>query len=452
MPAETSSSGLFNLKTQAEITDFALSLCGTSRIRYVPEEKRWRVYDTFWDLVDEGWPYRYFNTMILPAIRNLPHDGDDAWRRWEKEMGQYTYQTNILKLLGARHQTPLSGFDVAPHLLNFRNGTYDLKALAFREPSPDDRLTVQLSYNYEPSAACPRWEKFLARILPPDIIRYLQTFFGVCLSGEVLQMFLFFWGHGKNGKSVLTRTVAELLGGYVSHMPSESLISWKNGGMRATPEIAALRGKRLAFSTEVEEGRLNETLVKNLCSTDEVRGRFLYRDYVVFRPTHKLVISGNNEPVIRGTDLGIWRRVKKIPFVQEISDAERVELNALVASHLEESSGIANWMLDGWKRYRTEGIVDPESVVETNRLYRLDQDFLQQYIQERCDAGPGMEARSSLLLQDFNCWLAGMGVERKWDSRTFAQRLRHKGYSDVRRAAGTAWAGLALKPGGGFAA
>lgn len=72
-----------------------------------------------------------------------------------------------------------------------------------------------------------------------------------------------------------------------------------------TPEIVALKNKRVVFINETREGaRLNEARVKYLTGNDTISGRGLHQDPINFRPTHKVVMRTNHKPVIRGVGQG----------------------------------------------------------------------------------------------------------------------------------------------------
>ena len=66
----------------------------------------------------------------------------------------------------------------------------------------------------------------------------------------------------------------------------------------------------------------NESLVKNITGGDELRARHSRENYINFSPTHTLWMFGNHKPRITGTDEGIWRRIKLIPFEYKIPDVE----------------------------------------------------------------------------------------------------------------------------------
>jgi putative DNA primase/helicase len=107
-------------------------------------------------------------------------------------------------------------------------------------------------------------------------------------------------------------------------------------------DVAELFGARLVTAVEVGEGkRFNESLVKSLTGSDTVRARFLYESAFQFKPQFKLFLAANHKPVIRGTDEGIWRRVRLIPFTVQIPKAEQDK--ELLAKLREELPGILAW-------------------------------------------------------------------------------------------------------------
>jgi len=75
---------------------------------------------------------------------------------------------------------------------------------------------------------------------------------------------------------------------------------------------------------ETSQGaRFDEAKLKDLTGGDTLTARFLHQEFFDFRPTHRLVIRGNHKPAINGTDDGIWRRLRLIPFTVSIPPAEQ---------------------------------------------------------------------------------------------------------------------------------
>ena len=85
------------------------------------------------------------------------------------------------------------------------------------------------------------------------------------------------------------------------------------------PEMAELKGKRLVVAAELEEGmRLNTSIVKQLCSTDEVSAEKKYKDPFKYVPTHTLVLYTNHLPKVGANDNGTWRNLLLFLLMQRL--------------------------------------------------------------------------------------------------------------------------------------
>ena len=79
--------------------------------------------------------------------------------------------------------------------------------------------------------------------------------------------------------------------------------------------MAQLRGARLVFASETDEGhRLAEARIKDLTGGEDIAARFMRGEWFSFVPTFTPWLATNHKPVIRGTDAAIWDRVGLIPF------------------------------------------------------------------------------------------------------------------------------------------
>ena len=153
-------------------------------------------------------------------------------------------------------------------------------------------------------------------------MQFIQRAAGYSLAGDVSEQVLFvLYGKGSNGKSTFLTGLMHTMGDDFAMQSPDGFLMAKQGETHPT-ERADLFGRRFVSSVEVEDGRrLNESLVKSLTGGDAIRARRMREDHWQFRPTHKLWIAANHKPVIRGTDRGIWRRVRLVPFVVTIPDA-----------------------------------------------------------------------------------------------------------------------------------
>ena len=82
-----------------------------------------------------------------------------------------------------------------------------------------------------------------------------------------------------------------------------------------------------------------------LTGSDTIAARFLYAEAFEFRPVMKIWLACNHKPEITGTDEGIWRRLRLIPFGVEIPPERRdPELQSKLRA---EASGILAWAVRG---------------------------------------------------------------------------------------------------------
>lgn len=323
----------------------------------------------------------------------------------------------------------LSAFDNDPILLGLSNGVLDLAKGVLLSVSPEVLVSKRCNVAYDPNAKCPRFEKFMMEVQPDaDIRAFLQRLAGYCLTGSVNeQRFAFFYGHGANGKSVFIELIAWVLGDYARKIATEMLMYHQRSPQGPSPDIVSLKGLRLAFVNETEEGRrLAEARVKDMTGGDTLSGRVPYgKADITFRPTHKLIMVGNHKPEITDTSFGMWRRVLLLPFDQTIPEPNRDP--GLLEKLKGEGSGILNWLLAGLREYRKHGLQTPEKIKAATAAYREEQDILGEWIGEKCETGAGCSEKKSLLYADYSVWATLNGHKPLAQGR-LTRRLNERGY------------------------
>jgi putative DNA primase/helicase len=126
--------------------------------------------------------------------------------------------------------------------------------------------------------------------------------------------------------------------------------------------------------------RLNEGLLKQLTGGSKITCRFLYADEFEYTPEFKIWIATNHKPVIRGTDVGIWRRIKLIPFEVNIPES-KVDKN-LKYKLRAEFPQILRWAVEGCRKWMRDGIKEPECVLEAVKEYKQEMDLLAGFIEQ----------------------------------------------------------------------
>ncbi|GHU81843.1 hypothetical protein FACS189468_5180 [Spirochaetia bacterium] len=334
--------------------------------------------------------------------------------------------------------------DTNPWILNVENGTVDLRTGELREHRQEDMITKIAHVTYDKNADCPIWRNFLMEIMNynAELIRFIQTAAGWAITGNTSEQSMFIlFGTGANGKSTFLNTIMNLLGDYAIATPTETFM--KKSGDQITNDIARLRGTRFVTTTEAEQGRrLSEPLIKQITGNDRMTARFLYGEFFSFVPTFKIFMATNHKPVIKGTDHGIWRRIKLIPFTNRIPE-EKQDKN-LEEKLMAEASGILNWLLEGAKRWTEERLKTPQIITSATDEYRGEMDVIGNFIRERCAQEPGASIRARELFKCYQDWCDDNN-EHACSERFLGLRLKELGLEQKRLADGRYWKGIMVK-------
>lgn len=355
--------------------------------------------------------------------------------------GRSSEAANKLGALSKRGEpyfaVPMEKLDADPFKINVSNGTIvvdrskkDEDIVSFKPHDPADFITKLAPVEYVPAALCPFYDAFLSRVQPRvDMRRFLHQWGGLSLTGDGSEQQLgFFYGKGSNGKSVLVEIWSYVAGDYGEVVPIETFID--QGKMRsagqATPDLAILPGVRMLRTSEPEKGsKLAEAMIKLVTGGEPIQARHLNRDFFKFRPQFKLTISGNYRPTISGTDEGIWRRMRLIPFDVTIPKEER-DIH-LPEKLRREASGILNRLLDGLRDWCDKGLSEPEDVTKATAEYRSTSDPLGRFLAVCVIPSEGDKVQSSVLHEVFEAWCKASG-EKAWTNRGLSMAMDERGY------------------------
>jgi putative DNA primase/helicase len=314
-------------------------------------------------------------------------------------------------------------------LLATPGGTVDLHTGLTRPARQEDYITritavatVPLD-EFDPDLDCPKWLEFLdqATTGDPGLVRFLQQWFGYCLTGDTREHALVFvYGSGKNGKSVFLNTLAGIMGDYAATAAMDTFTDNRND--RHLAFVAMLNGARLVCASETEAGRAwNETLLKRLTGGDPITANFMRQDPFTFTPQFKPTFIGNHKPRIKNVDDATKRRFNMVPFSYV---PQQVDQN-LEAKLRSEWPGILAWAIRGCIDWRTNGLVRPDVVSEATEKYFEAQDLFGQWLTECCEIVQDGKTAPAQLFQSWEAWCAenrtpsvNSAVFREWLERT----------------------------------
>jgi putative DNA primase/helicase len=364
--------------------------------------------------------------------------------------------------------------DTNPWLLTCTNGVLDLRTGVLREGRPGDHLLKYAPHEWKGiDEPCPAFESFLASALDGDpmmqedereqhrleVTAFIRRALGYGITGlSTEHMFLVFNGQGQNGKGVLVETLRYVLGPISGPIPAEMLLDQGRAATPSgpTPHIMALKGLRIAFASETDEGRrFSPGQVKWYSGGDTLKGRDLNaKDYIDFDPTHLLILLTNNLPHAPGDDFAFWQRLKLIPFqysfVAEPDPSKRNQKqrdDQLREKLKSEASGILAWLVRGCLEWQKQGLKPPQQVIGATEDYRLKEDTISQFVEECCDVKDGNEGNATDIYVIFSRWYkVNVSSKNSIKQKKFGEML-HKQYRKEKIGGTTRYFGLKLKEG-----
>jgi len=420
------------------------------RLRYVPAWRCWLVWDgRRWARDSTGQAARWMkaiarrltsDAMALESDRERAEAMKTA-RRGESSAGV----AGALTLASTEPGIVLTPdeLDADPYLLNCRNGVLDLRTGQLGPHDPGLLITRLAGADYHPAADGPEFTAFLQRVQPDEQMRqFLARLLGHALDGTVTSHVLpIFHGEGQNGKSTLTGAVMAALGDYAD-AADPGLLTARTFDAHPTG-VADLCGLRLAVLHETDAGRhLAEGTVKRLTGGDRLKARRMREDFWSFTPTHTFVMLTNHQPIITGTDEGIWRRIRLIPWDVVIPPGDRDE--QLPAKLAGELPAILAWLAAGYRDWASGGLGEPDQVARATAAYRGRSDALGRFIADACVLSPQFTAGSTDLYTAWSKWCANEG-EDPGSQTALAAALQNKGYDKTKDHSGRMrWKGIGL--------
>lgn len=165
----------------------------------------------------------------------------------------------------------------------------------------------------------------------------------------------------------------------------------------------------VATSEPNEGARLDEGIVKQMTggTENEIVARFLYGREFTFVPEFKIVMSTNYKPKITGTDNGIWRRVRLIPFNAQIGPEKKDP--KLPDKLRKEYPGILRWAVQGAVDWHQNGLPKCQVVDGASAEYRAEMDRLSQFEEDCIIRREGASIQASVLYSCYKAWCAEQG-------------------------------------------
>lgn len=379
-------------------------------IRFNVDNGRWMIWNGMYWQTDVYNRVKSFAELIAEDLkqRALITDIEEIQKaiyRNVKRILSSSGKTAMLKEAEHLPGIPVTNddFDKETYLINCESGIVNLRTGEVTEHDKDRMLSKFIPYKLTDEKPV-KWLQFLSDIFENDndVIDYVHQVSGYSLTGSMREQCMFILvGDGANGKSLFLELINQAAGSYGATSNVEILLEKRNQGANLG-DVARLNKIRNVVTDETKIGdKLNESAIKTMTSgIGKIVARFLYGNEFEFNPQFKIFMATNHKPVIRGTDHGIWRRLKIIPFNRVFTDEEQDK--DLVLKLKDELDGIFTWMVQGAKIWYQNGLREPGKLKEAVKEYRTEMDLIQRWIEEACDLNDNVREKAMDLFDNFS--------------------------------------------------
>lgn len=286
--------------------------------------------------------------------------------------------------------------------------------------------SVQLPVRYNEDSQCPEFEKFInASIAPDDRGRVWEILGYLMMSGNPLQRMFLLTGVGGNGKGVLLRVIASLLGrGNVANVPLHAFITDKFAPARLFGKLANACG-------DIDTTYIEQTgLIKQLAGEDLIDGERKYGQPFQFEFWGKSIFSANGIPSSADPSPGWTRRweVVDFPYRPEKPDTKlKARLNTD-----EELEGVAYRSILALRDLMARGtFAHGEAAAAVHRQFAQKSNKVLLWLSEDSYEDPTSWLERSMLVRRFRSWDAycnpagkGLGVHKFYEMLRGVEWLR----------------------------
>jgi len=304
----------------------------------------------------DGSLYHYEHGVYRPggeeAIEEVVADlFETVWNRFNEYAGHYA--TEAIRYFKAKSPRLWEPEEINPDVINTKNGLLDVSG-DFPElsgHSPRYLSQVQIPVDYDPSAECPAWEKFLSEVWPKDSMDMAwEVFAWMMTPWNAIQQAVILCGTGRNGKGRFIAGLTAFIG--PDNVTTKSLDEIEGDRFSR----AALYGMLGNICADIKGGRLvSSGAFKLITGGDRLTGEEKFKPPFQFKPFVKLLFSLNDPFKSDDTSYGFMRRLLGVPFPNKFleggTDEDLHKLDARLAAP-GELSGVLNRALMEMPRLR----------------------------------------------------------------------------------------------------
>jgi phage/plasmid-associated DNA primase len=227
-----------------------------------------------------------------------------------------------------------------------------------------------------------------------------------------------------------------ILGDYGCILPVACLTQKRVASNAAQSEIERTKGRRFALLQEPgNDETINIGYMKELSGGDMIQARGLFREPIEFRPQFTMVLTCNELPYG-----GTWRRIRAVPFLSKFVEkprkANEFPLDCEIEDNLKDVWGptLLSYLVHVCETMPRDAtskrfIPEPQIVLQQTNKYKMDNDPIAQYIDERITIVERrkVELKIATIFTDFRQWAIQNRAAKTAQSRqVFEKKLKDK--------------------------
>jgi len=330
------------------------------------------------------------------------------------------------------------------HLIPFNNGVYNLKTEEFSDFEPKHNFTSKLAVNYNfESQGCPLIDRIFRQLVKPEDLSDLYELAAYCMVPTYANQEVYFLlGAGRNGKSIYSHILTELLGARnVSAVSLHDFQSHRFSG-------AEIHGKFANISSELRYNDLNNTdQLKRLSGGDRIQAERKFQHPFNFVNFAKLIFVTNELPRTMDKTVAFYRRIRIINFpnVFEGRREDKLLKDKITTDELEGLAFKCVGILHNMMR-RKFTFTNQRSTEDTAEEYEALSNPIDTFIQASCEP----DADGFIAKVDFkdklDRWLRSNGQRVRME-KEIRQYMKDKGIDDRKMGLGgsvrkNSWVGI----------
>lgn len=304
--------------------------------------------------------------------------------------------------------------NINPNLLGVKNGVIEIldNKAVFRPGKPEDYITKKtgVSYRSEYNYSHPDIKKILLyfrQVFPNEQVNHhMKKDVASMLYGRNPEKVFRMWIGDTNGsKSIFQSILKTMFGDYYCDLPAEFFSASQKNSSGPNPELAQLKGARVAFSAEPDDDTdFKGARIKKMTGNDSFFARGCGEDGGSIEATFKMFMVLNIVPNISGMDYATLKRLSMILFegqwlkhneakmaglptdIEEQIKLKKYVQDDRIENDIPRLSSALLWLaVDYYKTYRAEGIENPPYVTEWMEAYWKKHDPHNAFINERIE-------------------------------------------------------------------